>query len=180
MWISIYNHRDPKYDERKGLNQGKFYKSRNSSGLENYRKIRNRVVNMRSKAARQHFRRMCEDKCGDQRSFWRTIKPCINSRKNKSIGHIVLKDNEKIVRDKQHVAEALNEFFTSVGRSENKQEKPTLTHIADKVRKIPSLRLTNTNPTEIREVMKNIKQNKATGYDLIPPRAVRLSADVLC
>ena len=48
------------------------------------------------------------------------------------------------------------------------------------VRNIPSLRLTNTNPTETREVMSNIKQTKATGYDLIRPRAVRLSADVLC
>ena len=135
---------------------------------------------MRRKAVIQHFRKLCEDKCGDQRSFWRTIKPYINSRKNKTTGRIVLKENEKIVRDKRHVAEVLNEFFTSVGRPETHREMPTPTHIADKVRNIQRLRLTNTNPTEIREVMRNIKQKKATGHDLIPPRAVKLSAEVLC
>lgn len=40
--------------------------------------------------------------------------------------------------------------------------------------------LRKTNPTEVKEVLSKVKPNKATGCDLIPPRVVQLSANVLC
>ena len=72
---------------------------------------------MRRKAVQEHFRKVCEDKAGDQRKFWSTIKPYLNSRKSKNDGRIVLKDNDNI-RDTREVAETLNNFFTSIAREE--------------------------------------------------------------
>ena len=40
--------------------------------------------------------------------------------------------------------------------------------------------LTNTNPTEDFEVVRNLEPNKATGCDGIPLLAVKESMDVLC
>ena len=42
----------------------------------------------------------------DQKSFWRTIKPFINSRNNENNGSIKLKDNDE-------TDETINTFFTS-------------------------------------------------------------------
>ena len=108
----------------------KFYKSRNSSDWESYRTMRNKVVSMRKKAAIQHVKKICEDKCGDQKSFGHTIKPYINSRKNKNTGRIVLKEEEKLIRDKQKVAEAFSEFFTCRGSLDTNKRTPRfLTYI---------------------------------------------------
>lgn len=88
----------------------KFYKSRNYSVWENYRNMRNKVVSMKRKAAIQHFRKICEDKCDDQRSLWQTMKPYINSHKNINTGRIVLNENDTLIRDKQQVAETLKQW----------------------------------------------------------------------
>lgn len=83
----------------------KFHKPRNLVNWENYRLMRNRVVSMRRRAVQGYFKRLCEDKYADQKQFWSTIKPYINSRKCKHSGRIVLKDNEKIIRDQKEVVE---------------------------------------------------------------------------
>ena len=159
-----------------------FYKTRNPTDWENYRQMRNRVTSMRRKAVQEHFRKLCDNNSSDQRKFWNTIKPYINSRKCKNHGRIVLKDNDNIITDQQKVAETLNDFFTSVARAETAQPKPSpdLSYIADHVANTPSLSLGKTNPKEVKDILLSIKPNKATGYDLIPPRAVKQSADVLC
>ena len=43
-----------------------------------------------------------------------------------------------------------------------------------------TLSLKETNHAEVKEILKDVKTNKATGYDLIPPRLVKESAEVLC
>lgn len=118
--------------ERDQLNK-KFNKSRNHEDWEKYRLIRNTIVSMRRKALQNYFQRLCVDRYADQRKFWSTIKPYINSRKGKQNGCIVLKDNERIIRDKREVAEILNNFFTSFGITEQSisgvKSTPNLSHI---------------------------------------------------
>lgn len=121
----------------------KLYKSRDSLERENYRKMRNEVVNMRRKAAIQHFTKICEDKCCDQKSCWQTIMPYINSRNKKNTGLIVLKEEKKLIRDKQQVAETFNEFFTSRGSPDSYQKNPTPSHITYNVQNIPILHRTS-------------------------------------
>ena len=76
---------------------------------------RNKVVSMRRKAVKNYFTRMCEEKSGDQRKFWDTVKPFINSRKQTNPSRIILKDTGKIIKDNVKVAETLNTFFTGAG-----------------------------------------------------------------
>ena len=159
-----------------------FYKTRNPTDWEIYQQMRNRVTSMRRKAVQEHFRKLCDNNSSDQRKFWNTIKPYINSRKCKNHGRIVLKDNDNIITDQQKVAETLNDFFTSVAHAETAQLKPSpdLSYIADHAANTSSLYLGKTNPKEVKDILLSIKPNKATGYNLIPPCAVKQSADVLC
>ena len=45
---------------------------------------------------------------------------------------------------------------------------------------VSTLSLKETNHVEVTEILKEVKTNKATEYDLIPPRLVTESAEVLC
>lgn len=75
----------------------KFNKSRSPDDWENYHRSRYKVVSMRRKAVKERFTKLCEETHGNQRKFWSTISPCINSCKNVNTGQIILKDNGKII-----------------------------------------------------------------------------------
>ena len=75
----------------------KFNKSRSPDDWENYRRSQNKVVSMRRKAMKERFTKLCEETHGNQRKFWSTISPYINSCKNVNTGQIILKDNGKLI-----------------------------------------------------------------------------------
>ena len=60
----------------------KFNNSKSPDEWENYRRTRNKVVSMRMKVVKQRFTKVCEETRGNQRKFWTTESPFINSRKN--------------------------------------------------------------------------------------------------
>ena len=137
---------------------------------------------MRRKAVQEHFKNICDEKHNNQTKFWSTMKPLINSRKHKNRERIVLKVNDSIVSDQKQVAEELNNFFSSsvqVNADQNGQ-KIDLNHIASKFSNVPTLTIKKTDPTEVKKVLNSINPKKATGCDLIPPRVVQQSAEVLC
>ena len=59
-------------------------------------------------------------------------------------------------------------------------QKIDLNHIASKFSNVPTLTIKKTDPTEVKKVLNTINPKKATGCDLIPPRVVQQSAEVLC
>ena len=137
---------------------------------------------MRRKSVQEHFRKLCVDKQGNQKKFWSTIKPYINSRKTKNNNRIIIKDNEKIITDTSEVAETLNKCFSNVeylSSMETEKPIPDLNHITENIN-VSTLSLKETNHVEVKVILKEVKTNKATGYDLIPPRLVKESAEVLC
>ena len=139
---------------------------------------------MRHKALQNYFQRLCVDRYADQRKFWSTIKPYINARKGKQNECIVLKDNERIIRDKREVAEILNNFFTSFGTTEQSisgvKSTPNLSHIQQNIIPTHPFSLKKTNLVEVKEVMLKVKMDKAMGHNNIPPRASRESAEIRC
>ena len=60
---------------------------------------------------KERFTKLCEETRGNQRKFWTTISPFINSRKNVNTGRIILKDNGKIIKEQNEVADTLNTYF---------------------------------------------------------------------
>ena len=67
---------------------------------------------MRRKAVKDYFARLFEEKCGDQRKFWTTIRPFSNSRKQTELRRIILKHNGKIIKDQSEMAKTFKSFFT--------------------------------------------------------------------
>ena len=98
------------------------YRSRNLLKWEKYRVLRNKVVSMKRKAVQNHFKTLCKENYADQRKFWNTIRPYINSRKKKKNSRIVLKENDQIMREPREVAETLNDFFSNIVRTDKTTE----------------------------------------------------------
>ena len=105
--------------------------------------------------------------------------------KQKNNNPIILKDNDKIIRDQREVAETLNEFFSKNTSTEqtnvikNSDLMSDFMHIPSDIRS-GCTSLSYTKPTEVREVMSKMKINKAVGHDLIPAaRCPEESAEIL-
>ena len=131
----------------------KFYKSRNTADWENYRQKRNKVVSMRRKAVQLHFKKLCDEKQNNQREFWSTIKPYINSRKSvKNNGRIILKENDKLITDSEAVLETLNKYFTSITLTGTSMARPTpdTSRITNYRGNVPTLSLKKTNHREVK------------------------------
>ena len=82
------------------------------------------------------------------------------------------------------MAETLNNFFTSLGRTEQSTSgaklNPDVSRIQQNLTPKPLLSLRKTNSAKVKEAMIKIKAKKATGRDRIPLRAVKESAEILC
>ena len=114
---------------------------------------------MRRKSIRKHFEKLCLEKYADQKKFWCAIKPYVNSRKN--VNTFTFKEGDKIIRNPQEVAETLNEFFTSSTQSTKElnlnDHSADLSHISNNLTNRPNVSISNTNPTEVYDVMRNLK-----------------------
>ena len=162
----------------------KFSKSRDPADWENYWQKRNKVVTVRRKAVQLHFRKLCDEKRNNQRKFWATIKPYIDSRKgSKNNSRIVLDENDKTITDPHAVAETLNEYFSNITRKDTTNQRkatPNISHIANHIGNVPTLSLKKTNHWEVKDILPSTKVNTATGYDFIPLHVLKQSTDVLC
>ena len=92
--------------------------------------------------------------------------PYVNSRKNVDNSGITLKEGDKIIRNPQEETETLNNFFTSCTQSTkepNQNGYPVdLSHISNNLISRPNVSLSNTNPTEVYEVMRKLAPKKAS------------------
>ena len=135
-------------------------------------------MSIRRRAVQEHSKKLCKEKFTDQRKFWSTIQPFIHARKQKNNNHIILKDNDKIIRDQREVEETLNEFFSKNTRREqtnvikNSDLVSDFMHIPSDIRS-GCTSLSYTKPTEVREVISKMKIKKAVGHDLIPADALK-------
>ena len=153
--------------------------TRRPEDWEKYRQLRNRAINMRRKRVRDHFSRISNDKHSDQKKFWNTIRPYISSRKKQTSHseHIVLKDNDGIIKEQKKVAMVLAEYFSSSQHADFNQLPPKL-YQTIKAHQSRPFTLTNTSPGEVERIMNNFKT--ATRHDQIPAQAIKVSAEILC
>jgi hypothetical protein len=100
---------------------------------------------------------------------------------------ITLRENREVIRDKKQVAETLNDYFTNITR-DLVVEKHSALKDQSHTSRVPRInRESNdnlftfgfTNKHVVRDVLDNIKVNKAQGYDLIPPKALKSSSQTI-
>ena len=158
---------------------------------ENYRRLRNKVVSLRNRSIRTYFRKRCEI---PNREFWKTISPFITDGKSKSSNMISLNDNENIVTDPNKVSEILNDHFVNVAEKigfsdsiisvnatiENHSKHISILKINEKFPSaLNSFVFKTVSPSEIMVYSKSFNPRKATGFDNIPCKLLRLACKEL-
>ena len=170
----------------RNMARNKFKKFGKSHWEEN-RRERNRVVSIRKQSIKNYFSKKCEKA---DRNFWATIKPFLTDKKFKGNNTIILNENDKTVTDSCEVAEIFNKYFVSIASEigppdpiisadeaiSTHQNHPSVIKIREKHSELyNSFSFHAVNPEEIMVYMKQFNIKKATGYDNIPGKIIRLA-----
>ena len=69
---------------------------------------------MGRKSVVNHFNRLCDSCVGNPIELSRALRPFMHTRKSAPEQCITLKDQPTIIRDQNHVAQTMNEYFTNI------------------------------------------------------------------
>lgn len=149
--------------------------------LEKMRYWRNTATRLRRRAIKNYWRAKADDLKENPRSFYKAFAPFMNN-KGKGEKDIMLKVGGNIVQDQYEVAETLAEYFSKI--ADNIGDIPESNQINNHASVINikkkwndnSFKFSKIKQDEVLETLKKINPNKATGFDLIPPRALKLAA----
>ena len=144
-------------------------------------------MSIRKQSIKNYFSKKCEK---PDHNFWATIKPFLTDKKFKGNKTIILNENEKHVTDPYEVAETFNKYFVSIASEigppdpiisadeaiSTHQNHPSVMKIREKHSKLfNSFSFHAINPEVIMVYMKQFNIKKATGYDNIPGKIIRLA-----
>lgn len=164
----------------------KAVKSGLSQDWDLYKFLRNRVTKLNRKSRRDYFADKLEQNRAKPRAFWNILRQVLPSkRKHLEINKIVV-DNEE-VSDPSKIADALNEYFTSIaatllatrpqkhGHTPNDHDPEVQTsQPATKLFHFPVL-----SETEVYNSLRTLDASKATGSDNIPAKALKIAAPAI-
>ena len=98
--------------------KNKFNKKRTNENWENYKTQRNFCVNLPRKTKREYFQQLNLKKVSDNRTFWRTIKPCFTN-KGLSTNKLMLKEGNQLVSNEKDLANIMNGYFINITKELN-------------------------------------------------------------
>ena len=146
-----------------------------------YKKLRNKTEHLRRHSKKQYFFRQIENfKKGDPRTWWKEIKRVSGlptMKESNFLDHITSTDNEFSV---QNLPDMINSFFISVSSGIAPLDESVLQSQRDQLDPYSVPDSFIVSEFEVFQAINRLKDNKATGPDLIPNSVVKALADVLC
>ena len=143
---------------------------------ESYKKYRNVLHHIIRKTERNYYNDKLKDLRTNLKNKWKIIKLIINQKSN-NICQSHFKINNKLVSDKQIIAESFNEYFNNVGYNLAKQIPVTTTDPTSYITNPynETLYIKPTNILEVETVIKSLKSS-SPGYDDIFPDIIKKSS----
>ena len=154
---------------------------------EENRRHRNNVAKIRKSSMRIYFEKNCKK---HDKQFWRTISPFMSDKNFRNGGNIILNEIGETKTDAGEVSEIFNDFCIStmseIGHNEDIASVP---QAIDEYADHPSVMMIkrrydnvienfdfhSVDANDVMIILKNINLTKATGYDLIPGKLIRLA-----
>ena len=161
-----------------------------------YRNQRNLVNKLRKQSIGNYMKKSCSN-ISDGKEFWGQIKPLLSDRCKNLNNDIILNNNGNIVNNKKEVCHIMNDYFTSVAKQTVGHTHCSAVYDVDEIvnsfsehksiKFIKSLNHDCENFTfspvssqDVLTIMMELNGKKATGYDQIPPKLLKLGATVIC
>ena len=189
--------------------KNQFCKNQTKENEENYKKQRNKCVKLRKKSIKLYFSKIIQNGIVTNKNFWKVIKPFLTNKGCIDGNEISIVNGDEIISDEKELVKTFNEHYINIVKrscgvkSQNLFQEDTSAHLTD-TEKIdiiekhyeshpsiieiknnlkPSHELNiftfQTNPSEVKKLIMSLDTKKATGVDKVPPKLVKLAADVL-
>ena len=181
----------------KNMLRRKYYQSKTPTAWNTYRNQRNLVTKLRRQSIRLYVSEKCNGENINGKEFWRTVKPLISNKAGGSIDSIILREHDNIITNTDTVCDVLNEFYVNVtkdiGPDDSIQYEDSIENIIEQYKDHDSIRRINENVDQSRsfsfqrvtsedvfKILNKLNPRKATGYDNIPPKLLRICARSIC
>ena len=102
--------------------KNKYNKYPSYQNSKNYKKQRNICVNLLRKTKKEYFSNLNLKNVKDSKSFWKVVKPLFSDKEFKG-NNIILKENDKLVRNDLNISNIMNDYFVNI--SKNLEIKPS-------------------------------------------------------
>ena len=145
------------------------------------RRHRNNFAKIKKSSMRIYFEKNCNK---HDKQFWRTISPFMSDKKFRKGGNIILNENGETETDAAEVSEIFNDFFIfSACEIGHNEDIASVTQAIDEYANHPSVMMIKRHydnvisfrgRSDVMVILKNINPNKATEYDLIPGKLIRI------
>ena len=84
--------------------------------MDSYRKIRNKVNALNAQLKKQHYTNRISASYGNMKESWKAINE-LSTRDQNQVTLIVSKESGTEIRNKKDVSNAMNNFFSTIGRN---------------------------------------------------------------
>ena len=182
--------------------------NKNSSSVNRlkYTKQRNKCVSIRRKAIRQQFQKVTKNGTLTTKAFYNLVKPYLTNKGALINNDVALIEDGKLITNENEIVEIFNEYFVNIVKSatgiapkniidnikndisnsevvykiiENYKCHPSIIAINENLQIEDKFSFNTVSQDEILKHLKNIIPNKSTGDDKIPPKIIKLSAEIL-
>ena len=82
------------------------------------KKQRNYCLSLLRKTKKAYFEKLNIKEIGDNKTFWKTVRPYFSDKDNKS-SKITLVENNIVIADEKRVAELMNKYFINITKNLN-------------------------------------------------------------
>ena len=182
--------------------KNKFNKNPTEKNRLFYNKQRNFCVSLVKKEKKKYYNNLDLKIFNDNKKFWKRIKPLFSEKQKDLQRDIILVDNDKIISDKQKVAEKLNNFFIEsvenldiehfTDDNENispiiniqdiikrYESHPSILKIKQNVKVDNNFVLKDITPLELKHDILQLDKNKASIENDIPTKVLIGSNDIV-
>ena len=146
-----------------------------------YKELRNLIVNISRQSKKNHFQTLFSQNVNNLKSTWKGIRQIINikSKDNNSPNAIMV--NKTLNTDPKQIANHFNQYFSSIAKTLQGKiyhsRQDFTKYLTDPNEK--NFFIEPTDEREIKQVIKNMSSNKASGPHSIPNEVLLLIADLI-
>ena len=184
--------------------KNKFNRHKTKANWTAYKIQRNKCVQLRKTAVKNHFLKITENGKVNNKSFWRTIKPLLSFKGTHDNHDIIREENRNLIKDNKELSEIFNNFYVNIVESttgkkpmasnppSNCSHDEELDHIIRQFNNHPSIlkikekhpcpsvfSLSNATEDDILRILLSLDITKGAGYDTLPPKVIKLAADII-
>ena len=171
-----------------------------------YQKQRNKCVKIRRKSIKRYMDKISEKGIQTNKSFWNFIKSFMINKGMIASNKITLIEEKNVITDEYKISQTFNKHYINIvekscGKKPNKigttlgslNDSDVIDRIIKSYQNHPSALRINNNfgsdfisfdfqqvkPPEVKRLLKEIDIKKAVGVDTIPPKLIKIGADII-